>query len=121
MRFARNVGPSFAASSRGDGIEAGLEGSESPGSGMRGFVRGGEHDLASEASRRQGPPRGFDHRQGSDRIALLEEQPCDRVGAQEIMLELRNALPWQATGREEHAAPPESVDGGVVEPCQEVI
>lgn len=37
------------------------------------------------------------------------------------MLESRNAFPWQAAGWEEQAASSESIDGGVVEPCQEVV
>ena len=119
--FGRHVGPSFAASSRGDRIEAGLEPGESARSAMRRLVGRGEHDLASEASRRQSPPRRADRCQGSCRIALREQQPRDRVGAQEIVLERRQAVPWQRTGWEEQATPSESVDGGVLEPWQEVI
>src|SRR4051794_31013139 len=37
------------------------------------------------------------------------------------MLESGHALPWQAAGWKEHAASSESVDRGVVEPCQEVV
>jgi hypothetical protein len=37
------------------------------------------------------------------------------------MLESRYAFPWQAAGWEEQAAPSESIDGSVVEPCQKVV
>ncbi|HEX7069273.1 MAG TPA: hypothetical protein VF190_00640, partial [Rhodothermales bacterium] len=37
------------------------------------------------------------------------------------MLERRYAFPWEAAGWEEQAAPSETVDGGIVEPCQVVV